>query len=406
MLPGKLRDMDLHAPFLIEDMRTHESAGARIERELTDHGTSYTGYIFRQKYVPPNEQSIGSALLHMDGRPDVIIGIGSGTVNDIGKIAASITGLPYISVATAPSMDGYSSPTSSLIIDGSKISIASTPPSIIIADTDILREAPRQMLMAGIGDMIAKYISICEWRISHLITGEYYCETIADMMRKAASACLGCAEGVMKRDPQAAAEVTHGLIQSGIAMMYAGFTRPAAGMEHYFSHLWDMRSLSLHTPRSLHGIQVCVGTMLTLRVYDMIRDITPSREKALSYVRGFDRLQWEACLRSLLGSASDQLIEREQAEGKYSITAHAQRLERILHVWPEILQIIDEELPPTEHMVRTLQGIGLPVSPEDIKVSRELAQLSFKATKDVRNCYIASRLLWDIGMLDEVAMKL
>ena len=103
--------------------------------------------------------------------------------------------------------------------------------------------------------MLAKYVSICEWRIANLITGEYYCETIAQMVRTALKKCVDNAEGLLKRDEEAIKAVFEGLIIGGVAMSYAGVSRPASGVEHYFSHVWDMRALEFGTNMDLHGIQ-------------------------------------------------------------------------------------------------------------------------------------------------------
>src|SRR5574344_386452 len=135
------------------------------------------------------------------------------------------------------------------------------------------------MLQAGIGDMIAKYISICEWRIAHLLVGEYYCGEIAQLVRNSLSKCVMAVPGLKERKPEAAAEVCKGLVLTGIAMQFAGLSRPASGMEHYFSHIWDMRRLEFGTPGSLHGIQCAVGTMLSLQVYEEIVRLTPDEKK-------------------------------------------------------------------------------------------------------------------------------
>ncbi|MBN2552681.1 MAG: iron-containing alcohol dehydrogenase, partial [Spirochaetales bacterium] len=273
-------------------------------------------------------------------------------------------------------------------------------------DLDVLRRAPKRLLMAGVGDMLAKYVSICEWRISHLINGEYYCDRIASLVRRSVGKCLESAEGLLNGDADAAANVMEGLILAGIAMSLAGVSRPASGMEHYFSHIWDIRALERHGRPDYHGIQVGVGTMLSLRIYAFIGALVPDRRKALESVDRFDYRQWQATLRGFLGSGAEELIRRESVEGKYDKAKHRKRLEVIIERWPEIREIIAEELPDVTEIRNFMLSLGMPVEPAEIGIGREEAALTFRVTKDIRDKYIASRLLWDLGVLEEAAERL
>lgn len=206
--------------------------------------------------------------MHYDTKCDLIIAVGPGVINDIGKFLSKLTKTSYIIVATAPSMDGYASATSSMAMDGLKISLHTKCPDVIIGDTDVLKNAPIRMLQAGIGDMLAKHVSICEWRIAHLLIGEYYCEYVADLVRSALKKCVENAYGVLKREPEAVKAVFDGLIICGRAMEYAGISRPASGVEHYISHVWDMRGLEFGTKTDLHGIQCAIVTLVATPIYE------------------------------------------------------------------------------------------------------------------------------------------
>jgi len=211
------------------------------------------------------------------------------------------------------------------------------------------------------------------------------------------------AGGLAERDPEAVTNVLEGLILSGIAMGFAGISRPASGVEHYFSHVWDMRGLEFHTGSDLHGIQVGVGTILALKVYERIRTIQPDRKKALEYVKQFDMEKHNAFLKEFLGSSADTLILLEKKEGKYDRGKHAKRLDIILEGWQDILDIMEEELPARSEAVALLQSVGAPVDPGALGFSGDVVRKTFHATRDIRDKYNASRLLWDLGMSEEVA---
>ena len=388
--------------FILADENTYKAAGENVCAILDEEGVEYSKFVFQGVSPEPDEFAVGSCMMHYDPSCDIIVAVGSGVINDIGKIVANVTSNPYIIVGTAPSMDGYASGTSSMAMDGLKVSLPSACANVIIGDIDILKDAPKRLLQAGLGDMLAKYISICEWRISNLITGEYYCETIAEMVRSALKKCADNAEGLLKREEEAIKAVFEGLIIGGVAMSYAGVSRPASGVEHYFSHVWDMRALEFGTYMDLHGIQCAIGTLIAAKLYEQIKAITPDKEKALAYVREFKYSEWSACLKEFLGKSSDAMIALEAKEHKYDPEQHAIRLEVILNKWQEILRIIEEEVPSSAQIEKILTDIEAPKTMKEIGLETTSLSTTFKATKDIRDKYVLSRLAWDLGVIDKL----
>ena len=389
-------------PFVVADVNTYAAAGEKVCEILKAAGISYGSFVFKDKALEPDEKAVGAAFMHYDPSCDVIVGVGSGVINDICKILSNISGKPYIIVGTAPSMDGYASATSSMSRDGVKISLNSRCADVIIGDTDILKTAPVHMLKSGLGDMLAKFVSIAEWRIAHLITGEYYCEEVAQLIRSAVKKCVSNAEGLLRREDAALEAVFEGLVIGGVAMAYAGVSRPASGVEHYFSHVWDMRGLEFGTQVDLHGIQCAMATMKAVELYEKVMALTPDWEKAHAYVESFDLENWNAQLREFLGSSADTMIELEKKEGKYRKDTHAARFRLIEANWDAILKILKEELPDAEELCKLMDAVGISRDLTTIGVSSEDAKITFRATKDIRDKYVLSRLAWDLGILDEL----
>ncbi len=401
-IPKYVKAHDGTRCFLLCDKNTYAAAGQQVEEILKAGGLPYSTYCFSQDTIEPDEASVGSAVMHYDHSCDFIIGIGSGVINDIGKILSKTARCPYMIVATAPSMDGYASASSSMTRDGLKISLPSKCADVIIGDLDVLCKAPLKMMKSGLGDMLAKYVSICEWRISHIITGEYYCEEIARLIREALQQCANNADGLLKRDAAAVQAVFEGLVIGGVAMNYAGLSRPASGVEHYISHVLDMRGVEFGTPVEFHGIQCAIGTLISLKLYEKIRKITPSREKALQYAENFSWDDWKMQLRAFLGKGAESMIALEEKEQKYNLDSHKARLGIILENWDALLQIMDAELPSSTALEQLLDKIDAPKKLEDIGIPQKLLPRIFKATKDIRDKYVLSRLSWDLGVLDEI----
>lgn len=401
-LPEAMSSLGVSKAFVLSDKNTQKAAGERVYSVLSENGLCFSGYIFNEDRVEPDEKSVGSAIMNLDRTADVIVAVGSGVINDIGKIVSAVSDKPLITVATAPSMDGYASATSSMTSAGVKVSLPSKCANVVIGDTDILKNAPIDMLKSGLGDMLAKYVSITEWRIANLLLGEYYCEAVADAVRGSLKRCVDNKKGLLLREDEAVEAVFEGLIITGIAMTYAGLSRPASGVEHYLSHVWDMRSVEFNEPCAFHGLQCAVGTLISARIYEKVKETVPNKKKALSYAKNFSLNAWNERLRTFLGKAAEPMIDLEKREGKYSVEKHAKRLDLITKNWDKIISIINEELPTAKEIEDILDSIEAPKTLSALGLDEAILPETFKASKDIRDKYVLSRLCWDLGIIDEV----
>ena len=402
-VPEMLAAMGKKRPFVVCDQNTYEVAGRRVCEILDRAGVEHGLYVIPGKRISPAEWEVGSALMHYDPRCDMLLGVGSGVVNDICKVLAHAIGVPSAIVGTAPSMDGYASNSSSMEVNHVKVSLYNHAPVGILLDSEILAQAPMRMLWAGLGDMVAKYIAVCEWRISHIVTGEFYCESIAQMMRSALKKIVDASDGITKRDPDAIQSIAEGLVVAGMAMAYAEISRPASGLEHYFSHMWEMMALERGVPYDLHGIQVGVGTVLSMKLYRKIRQIQPDRAKAEAHMKAFSRADWEAQVRRIFGKTADEIIAIEDKTHKNDPARHAKRLDNLVNHWNEILKIIDEELPDYDALYQTMAKTGMPMRPSEIDVPMDDVVDAFIGARDIRDKYLSCSFLWDLGLTDEFA---
>jgi glycerol-1-phosphate dehydrogenase [NAD(P)+] len=355
--------------------------------------------------IAPAEWETGSIIMHFDPTCDMFLAVGSGVINDLCKVAAYATGRPTAVVGTAPSMDGYASNSSSMEMNHVKVSLYNHGPEGILLDSEILAQAPMRMLWAGLGDMVAKYVALCEWRISHIVTGEYYCEDVAGLMRAALRKLMAVSDRITSRDPDAIAAIAEGLVLAGIGMAYAQISRPASGLEHYFSHMWEMMALERGVPYDLHGIQVGVGTLLSMKIYrKLLSDGTrPDRQRAEAHMRAFDRAEWEAQVRRIFGKTADEIIAIEDKTRKNDPTRHARRLDNIIAHWDDILAIIREELPDYDWLYGVMAATGMPLTPADIDIPTGDVVNAFIGARDIRDKYLSCSLLWDMGLTEEYA---
>ena len=404
-LPELLRQAGAKKPFILSGHDTFAAAGEKVCAVLDGAGIPYSKYVFPVSPVRPTEFSVGSAMLHYDHSCDFLIAVGSGVINDTTKILTRMAGTRYIIVATAPSMDGFVSATSSMDRDGLKTTINSTAAWGVIGDLDILCNAPMHLLRAGVGDMLAKITSLVEWKLAAVIVGEEYCPVIAGLVENALNKVMTHAEGLLNRDPEAVRSVMEGLLIAGIGMNFAGVSRPASGMEHYFSHIWDMRSLAFEDAVfEQHGIQAGMGTLYTLMAYEKFLELckAPDEEKALAYVKNFSNDAWNAQLLQFIGEGAQAMIEGENREHKYCPVKHAARIKVIEAHWAEIIAII-RTLPSSAEIRALMEKIGFPTSAACIGYDDSMVKTTFTMTKDIRDKYVGTRLFWDLGVLEEVA---
>ena len=403
-LPKTVNSLYADSVFIVADKDTFAAAGETAAALLEKNGIKYKVCIIKAdkgfERPEPTEKALGNIVMSCDKSCGAVIGIGGGVVNDLCKLLSDRAGVPYIYVPSCASMDGYTSDSASVIYNGVKTSLTCKCPDFLICDTDIISKAPQKLLLAGIGDMCAKTVSICEWRISSLITGEHYCEDVAEIMRRCGKAAADNAAAALRGDKKSVEAIVNGLIMVGMAMTYAKSSRPASGVEHYYSHLWDMRCLEEGRQCELHGIQVGVGTLLTLKKYEKLKKTAPDKEKALRYINSFDKSAWERGVREYFGSSADSIIALEEKEGKYDKQKCAKRLDIIINNWDKILRIIDEELVSYNEFEALLKKIGHPTAPSQIGESEKSASDAFSHTSDIRDKYILSRLMFDTGITE------
>ena len=266
---------------LVADKTTYEVAGKRAEEILRAAGMLSHVCVIDDPALP-SDRNVGKVLIeagrdetpynieHFSNNPKYILGVGSGSVNDICRMVSYRLGIEYGILGTAPSMDGYASVVAPLLVGTKKIIYTCSIARHIIIDLDICSQAPYELLMAGLGDMIGKYVAILDWELSKKLTDEYYCEQIADMVKKATGACIESAEGLKVRDPEAIKNTVEGLILSGLCIAYSGSSRPASGTEQMVGQTWEVMDLEDGHLPNLHGIEVGEATFAAMLMYQRV----------------------------------------------------------------------------------------------------------------------------------------
>ena len=316
------------------------------------------------------------------GSVDGVISVGTGSVNDVCRVASYNQKKKFCIFATAPSMDGFASDTAPILENNFKISVKAEQPSVIIADTKILAKAPLELKAAGFGDMVAKYIGIVDWKISHLLTGEYYCEAIADITMQGVKKIVSLADKICAEDEEAVAGVLEGLILTGLAMKLAGCSRPASGAEHVVSHYWECYKLARGIWPEFHGKKVGVATVLINRIYHNIADRVESIDPIA------DPTDWDAVKAAFDPSQIDDVMKLNTP----TVTDEVDPT-RLKECWPEIRRIIREVLPTDAELMRLMKLAGAATEPEEVHVDPELLEKGLRYHAYMRYRILLTRLL-------------
>ena len=208
----------------------------------------------------------------------------------------------------------------------------------------------------------------------------------------------------MRREDAALEAVIEGLVLSGVAMAFAEISRPASGLEHYFSHMWEMKALREGTAGDLHGIQVGMATLLTLWNYEHVLNFDQvDRARAEAAMAAFDPAAWEEQCRQIFGPIAPQIIALEAKARKNDPQRHKARLDQLCAHWQEIRGMIREELPARDSIYALMQRAGMPLSPRDMDLNGADTAQALVGSRDIRDKYLTSSMLWDLGLMAQTA---
>ena len=334
---------------LVADTNTYAACGERAEALLGDLVVSkqiFSG----EELVIPDETSVEAIEGKLTDEVDLIVGVGSGVINDLCKFVGHKHTLPYIIVATAPSMDGYASAGAAMILGGMKVTPSATPPMAILADTEVLKNAPMDMIRAGYGDIIGKFSCLNDWKLAAYIRGEYFCQTVYDMVMDTAKRVRALASGIANRDGASITALMEALVEVGVAMAYVGNSRPASGSEHHLSHFFEITGILNGTPYLPHGTDVAYSSVLTARLRGEILRREPVRV-------AYDRAAYEAAIRKAYTSIADSVMTQQDRLGWY----HEDEVDEFVLTHTEGIRAILSEAPDEEEAREMVEAVGLSV---------------------------------------------
>lgn len=259
------------SPTFICDVNTKKAT----EEILTEYFERNTVIELLGKEIHADNLNVEYIYERIEDNVDVLIAVGSGTIHDLTRYVAFEKDIPFISIPTAASVDGFVSNVAAMTWNGMKKTFSSKAPIFVLADTDIFSRAPYRLTASGISDLMGKYTALADWKISHIITGEYFCKRIYDLEMEAVREVESTLDKIKSGNEEYMEKLMYALILSGLAIQMIGNSRPASGAEHHISHLWEMAVIN-EPINALHGEKVSVGLIMTLEKYEKILRVIES----------------------------------------------------------------------------------------------------------------------------------
>ena len=369
---------------LVADENTYGVGGAKTEAALGEKLAKKV--IFSGKTILiPNEDAVAAVNKEMAGI-DLIVGLGSGVIQDLCKYVSHTNGIPYYIVATAPSMDGYASTGAAMIMGGMKVTYSAHVPSVILADTEILKDAPMDMIQAGYGDIVGKFSALNDWKLSHVVLGESFCQENYDLIEQMLKKTLSLAEGLVNRDEESVRVLMEALVIVGIAMAFVGSSRPASGSEHHLSHYFEIVGIVRNEDYFCHGIDVAYSTVVTAALREEILEtpwpdtqFRPSRE------------EYEAEVGRIYGPVAEGCIALQDKVGLYG--------KDMLSVYKEKeaeIRAVLAEVPKASEIEAMLKAVGMDMGEFYKLYSQEKIDDAILYAKELKDRYTVLWLYYDL----------
>jgi len=350
---------------LVDEVEFVTSSGASVKPEVAEilAGLGDVTTVRLDGDVHADEPTVAAAVAGCSG-VDVVVTVGSGTLCDIGKVAAA--GRPHVVVQTAASVNGYADDQSVLLINGVKRTTHSAWPSALLVDTTVLEGAPLLLNRSGLGDMISMFTAPADWYLSSLVDMDRgWSSEAALMTRRYGDELRRIAPGVGAAEPSALATLANFTTLSGISMGVAGQTSPSSGMEHTVSHLLDMAGAARERGNAHHGAQVGVATVVVALLWRRMRRLLA--DGSLGPMRLPSAGEAEVGVR-----AAFAWMDADGATATECWTDYSKKLEHLrvvdapacitaaMATWPVHQVVLDDLLETPERIVAALREAGAP----------------------------------------------
>jgi len=392
---------------IVADENTMRAAGTRVLELLSDVRIECAQPIVLREMprVKPRVETAREIAAHIGTTNELPIAVGSGVVNDIVKCAAQFADLPYVSVPTAASMDGYAAPGAAMLDAGFKRSLSCRAPVAIVADLDVIAAAPARMTAWGYGDLAGKVVAGADWILADALGEDPIDDDAFALVQDHVEDWLAPSQRSDARDVDALRGLVSGLLLSGFAMQAHGTSRPASGCEHQLAHLWEMEALAIDGEPAAHGACVGVATVAMLALYRWLLGQDVASRAAVLLDRGVSPTNVRSAINVEIASAFENpaIAESAQVEMRAKLDRLAfrrERLQRLRDSWPALRGRLEATLVTPDAMRQLLAARAAGCAPSEIGVTAAKLVADIRRARLIRRRYTLLDCLDDLGWLE------
>lgn len=394
------------AAVVVADPTTFGVAGQAVFAALRAAGLpALDPFVFHDPALYAEHRYVAQLEAALRGHDAIPIAVGSGTINDLVKLAAHRTARPsYLCVATAASMDGYTAFGASITFAGAKQTFHCSAPRAVVADLGIIGRAPPAMTAAGYADLLAKIPAGADWLLADALGVEPILPHVWAIVQGGLGPALADPAGARAGHPAAIAPLIEGLMLGGFAMQAAQSSRPASGAEHQFSHLWDMEHHAHAGTVPAHGFKVGVATHAISRLYERLLEVDfASLDPAACAARWPTVAAAETGVRTLFAGTDFVATALAETRAKWiEPAALCAQLRLLQRGWPDLRERLRGQLLPAAEVKRRLEAVGAPSEPEQIGLSRARLRATFRRAYHIRRRFTVLDLALRGGLLEEL----
>lgn len=382
-----------HDRFLmVADRNTYAALGQAVETGLKSRGWDVKTVVFQDDEVVPDEAFIFQVLLQAEASERTYLAVGTGTLTDIARFASHRSRRPFISLPTAPSVDGFTSPSASLVVGRMKQTVMAQTPLAVIGDLPTLTASPQAMIAAGFGDILGKAIALADWKLGHLVWNEPYSLEVAERVRSTLNDCIEAAPEIGRASNSGIEKLMFSLADTGLSMLYFGNSRPASGAEHYMSHFLELKLLREGRHAVLHGAKVGLCSIWMAELYAQLRGITRAEAaRRLKKARLPERSNEIEKIRSAYGPIADKLVIEQAPFLDLTPLDFEALKQRILDQW-DGLQELAAVVPTPERFSELLTIAGGAVRPEQLYLGGVEMRDALRNSHYIRNRFTIIKL--------------
>ncbi len=388
---------------LVADEHTFAVAGQKVlEAFRAAKHPVLEPFIFRDPSLYAEYRFIELLEAALTPHQAIPVAVGSGTINDLTKLSSHHTNRPYLCVATAASMDGYTAFGASITHKGAKQTFLCPAPAAVVADLNVICAAPGLMNSWGYADLLAKVPAGADWILADAFGAEPIHAEAWAIVQGRLREMVSDPAGVLARDPKAVGRLTEGLLLSGFAMQSAQSSRPASGAEHQFSHLWDNQHHTHNGKTPSHGFKVAIGTLASTALHEVMLEQPLDRLDVDACCAAWpDADEWCRRARELLGDGDLAVVAEKELRAKHNTREQLrEQLMKLRTQWPELKPKLRAQLLPLETLKQRLGAAGAPTEPEHVGITRERLRRSYWQAFCIRRRFNVIDLAVRTGLLE------